>query len=91
MKQAIKTIGAGGQIYLGKEFAGQHVVVTEERKGVWVIKTADIIPHDEAWVHLPENKVKLDESLTWATNNPAKATSTEEMEKMFEQALSSKP
>jgi hypothetical protein len=90
MKHAIKTIGAGGQIYLGKEFAGQHVVVTEERKGVWVIKTADVIPHDEAWVHTPENKAKLDRALEWVSRNPSKVTTAEEAEELFQKALEGK-
>jgi hypothetical protein len=90
MKQEVKTIGAGGQIYLGKEYAGQHVVVTQERKGVWVIKTADVIPHDEAWVRTPENQAKLDEAITWAKEHPAKTTSPEDIEKLLEKALSLK-
>jgi hypothetical protein len=90
MKQEVKTIGTGGQLYLGEEFAGQHVLITEERKGVWTIKTAAVIPHDEAWVHTPENKAKLDEALAWVKENPAKATSVEEMEELFEKALAQK-
>lgn len=90
MKPEVKTLGEGGQLYLGEEFAGQHVVITQERKGVWTIKTADVVPHDEAWIHTPENKAKLDEALAWAKENPAKATSPEDMEKLFEKALSLK-
>jgi CTP synthase (UTP-ammonia lyase) len=63
MKQEVKTLGEGGQLYLGEEFAGQHIVITQERKGVWIVKTAKVIPHDEAWIHTPENKAKLDEAL----------------------------
>jgi hypothetical protein len=90
MKQEVKTLGEGGQLYLGEEFTGQHVIITQERKGVWTIKTADVVPHDEAWIHTPENKAKLDEALAWAKENPAKVTSPEEMEKLFETALSRK-
>jgi hypothetical protein len=90
MKQEVKTLGEGGQLYLGEEFAGQHVVITQERKGVWTIKTAEVVPHDEAWLHTPENKAKLDEALAWAKENPAKLSSLEDIEKLFEEALSLK-
>ncbi|MGL4611668.1 MAG: hypothetical protein ACRCYY_18650 [Trueperaceae bacterium] len=90
MKQEVKTLGEQGQISLGEEFAGQHVLITQERKGVWTIKTAEVIPHDEAWIHTPENKAKLDEALAWAKENPATATLREEMEKLFAKALAQK-
>ena len=90
MKQDVKTIGKGGQIYLGKAFAGQHVLVTQKSEGVWVIKTADVIPHDEQWIHTPENKPKLDAALAWLKENSAQAaqaTSDDDMEALFEKAL----
>jgi hypothetical protein len=87
MKQEIKTIGSSGQLYLGKQYAGQHVVVTEERQGVWLIKTAEVIPHDEKWLHSPENEVKLASALEWAQTTPAAAATTAEMESLFKKAL----
>ena len=90
MKQEIKTVGTGGQIYLGKEYAGQPVIVTQERKGVWVIKTAEVIPHDEAWAHTPENKQKLDRALAWVSENSSKATTANEVETLFTKALEGK-
>lgn len=59
----IKTIGASGQISLGKEFAGRTVTVEEVERGVWVIKTAQVIPDDEMWLHSPEAKASLDRAL----------------------------
>jgi hypothetical protein len=90
MKQEVKTLGEGGQLYLGEEFAGQHVVITQERKGVWTVKTAEVIPHDEAWIHTPENKAKLDRALDWVSKNPSKQTTSEEAEELFKKALESK-
>jgi putative transposon-encoded protein len=87
MKSQVKTIGAGGQIYLGKEFAGQHVLVTQIDKGVWSIKTADVIPHDEKWMHTPENIAKIDEGLKRLEMTPARATTPEEMEALFAKAF----
>ena len=47
----VKSIGASGQISLGKEFAGRQVLVDSPAKGVWIIRTAAIIPDNEAWLH----------------------------------------
>ena len=41
---SIKTIGASGQISLGKEYAGRTVVVDNPEEGVWVIRTAQVNP-----------------------------------------------
>jgi hypothetical protein len=87
MKSQVKTIGAGGQIYLGKEYAGQHVLVTQIDKGVWRIKTADVIPHDERWMHTPENIAKIDAGLKELENTPTRVTTDEEMEALFAKAF----
>jgi len=42
--QVIKSIGASGQISLGKEHAGRQVLVEMPELGVWVIRTATVIP-----------------------------------------------
>jgi hypothetical protein len=36
----IKTIGASGQISLGKQYAGRTVTVEQVEDGVWLIKSA---------------------------------------------------
>lgn len=46
----VKSIGASGQISLGKEFAGRQVLVESPAKGVWIIRTATITPDHEHWV-----------------------------------------
>jgi len=45
----IKTIGSSGQITLGKEYAGRHVVVDQIEPGVWMIKLGQFIPDNECW------------------------------------------
>jgi hypothetical protein len=45
----VKSIGASGQISLGKEFAGRQVLVESPAKGVWIIRTATITPDHEPW------------------------------------------
>jgi hypothetical protein len=87
MKSQVKTIGAGGQIYLGKEFAGQHVLVTQTETGVWQIKTADVIPHNERFWHQPEVEKRMEAALAESAGRTARATTDEEMEELFTRAL----
>lgn len=67
----VKTIGINGQISLGKQYAGQQVLIEEQDTGVWLIRTADVIPHNERWLHEPEHKAKLAVAMSWATENKA--------------------
>lgn len=41
---SVKIIGANGQISLGKQFAGRQVLVEEREPGVWLVRTATVIP-----------------------------------------------
>ena len=46
IKTSVKVIGSNGQISLGKEFAGRQVLVEEREAGVWMIRTAVVIPEN---------------------------------------------
>ena len=70
MPVEIKTIGASGQISLGKQYAGRTVTVDQVTEGVWTIKTAQVIPDDELWLHSPEARGSLDRALNWSASNP---------------------
>ena len=72
--QVVKSIGSSGQISLGKEFAGRKVLVENPEPGVWVIRTATIVPDNEKWIHTPSNKKALAEALEWAQKTPPKAS-----------------
>ena len=79
---AIKTIGSSGQIALGKEYAGRHVLVDETEPGVWVIKLGRFIPENEQWLHEPEARARLDKAIRWAEGNPqASATDLDDLER----------
>ncbi len=67
---SIKTIGASGQIALGKEYAGRHVVVEELEAGVWVVKLGDFVPDNERWLHTARVSEALDEAVAWAGAAP---------------------
>ena len=59
MQVEIKTIGASGQISLGKQYAGRTVTVEKVEEGVWTIKTAQVIPDNERWLLDPEARARL--------------------------------
>jgi hypothetical protein len=75
----IKTIGENGQISLGKEFAGEKVLIDNIEPGVWLVKIGQFIPNNEQWLHQKDNSTKLDEALTWAANNQPLATNLTEL------------
>ncbi len=78
---SIKTIGASGQIALGKEYAGRHVVVEELEAGVWVVKLGDFVPDNERWLHTARVSEELDEAVAWAEGNPAAPSDLDKLSK----------
>ena len=80
----IKTVGRSGQISLGKEYAGKHVLVDELEPGVWIIKVGEFIPQSERWLLEPETRDALDRAITWAETNPPRDTDLEEIAEKIE-------
>ena len=50
------------------------MLVETPEPGVWVIRTATVIPDNEKWMHKPTVKKDLAAALAWAQKMPAKAT-----------------
>jgi hypothetical protein len=73
----VKVIGANGQISLGKKFAGRQVLVEEKETGVWLIRTATVIPDNERWLHEAQAASDLAQALEWSKKKPASDTQTE--------------
>jgi len=65
-RSSIKMIGANGQISLGKQFAGRQVLVEEQEPGVWLVRTATVVPDNERWLHEPQAAADLTRALDWA-------------------------
>lgn len=70
-KTSVKVVGSSGQISLGKEYAGRQVLVEEREPGVWLIRTARIIPENELWLHTSEAQGDLRDAIAWAETHPA--------------------
>ena len=81
---AVKTIGASGQLYLSREFAGRNVVIDQPEPGVWVIRMATVIPDHELWLHQPAERRKLEEAMAWAAMHPAQDTPAEMLDQLRE-------
>jgi len=71
---SVKVIGANGQISLGKQFAGRQVLVEEQEPGVWLVRTATVIPDNERWLHEPQPAADLVQALVWAKANTPRDT-----------------
>jgi hypothetical protein len=65
----VKVIGSNGQISLGKQFAGRQVLVEEYEPGVWLIRTATVVPDNERWLQQPDAANDLKKALAWAKAN----------------------
>ncbi len=68
---SVKMIGSNGQISLGKQFAGRQVLVEEREPGVWLIRTATVIPDNERWLQDKKAADDLGKALAWAKANAA--------------------
>ena len=70
-------IDSNGQISLGKQFTGRQVLVEEREPGVWMVRTATVIPDNERWLHEPQTALDLRTTITWAVSNPATDNNTD--------------
>lgn len=73
----VKVVGANGQISLGKQFAGRQVLVEEQETGVWLIRTATVIPDNERWLHEAHAAADLSRAMTWSKQHPATDSETD--------------
>jgi putative transposon-encoded protein len=76
-KQAVKVVGASGQISIGKRYAGKTVVMEQVEEGVWLLKIAKVIPESELWMHTEPEKTRIDKAISWAKGNPPEETDLE--------------
>jgi len=74
----VKVVGLNGQISLGKQYAGRQVLVEEREPGVWLVRTATVIPDNERWLHEPRAASDLQSALSWAAAHPASDADSEE-------------
>jgi hypothetical protein len=73
----VKVIGTNGQISLGKQYAGRQVLVEEQEAGVWLIRTATVIPDNERWLHEAQASSDLARAVAWSTQHAAADAQTD--------------
>jgi hypothetical protein len=83
----VKVIGSNGQISLGKKFAGRQVIVEEREPGVWLVRTATVVPDDQSWFWEPEHLKKFKAAVAWAQANPPDDSTTEAILKRLHDSL----
>ena len=71
-KSSVKVVGSNGQISIGKEYAGRQVLVEEQAPGVWLVRTALVVPENELWLHQPKAREDLLRAMDWSQHNPPK-------------------
>lgn len=74
----VKVVGTNGQISLGKQYAGRQVLVEEHEPGVWLVRTATVVPDNERWLHAPQVAVDLQTAMAWSVANAASDADTED-------------
>ena len=84
---SVKVVGANGQISLGKQFAGRQVLVEEREPGVWMVRTATVIPDNERWLHEPQAAADLRSAISWATANPSNESNTDALLKKLSDGI----
>ena len=84
---SVKVVGANGQISLGKQFAGRQVLVEEHEPGVWMVRTATVMPDNERWLHEPQAAADLRSALSWAVSHPASGETTDTVMKRLSNGL----
>ena len=74
----VKLVGANGQISLGKQFAGRQVLVEEQEPGVWLVRTATVVPDNERWLHASQAAADLQTAMAWSVAHAASDADTED-------------
>jgi len=79
----LEVVCAHGEISLGEEFAGRQVLVEAREPGVWLVRTATVIPDNERWLHEPKAAKDLEQALAWAQTHEPDDSNTDELMAKF--------
>jgi hypothetical protein len=74
----VKVVGTNGQISLGKQYAGRQVLVEEYEPGVWLVRTATVVPDNERWLLAPQAAADLQTAMAWSVAHAASDADTED-------------
>lgn len=74
----VKVVGRNGQISLGKQYAGRQVLVEEREPGVWIVRTATLIPDNERWLLGSQAAADLESAMAWSLAHAASDAETDD-------------
>jgi hypothetical protein len=60
-------------------------MMAEVEPGVWIIKTAELFPRSELWLHEPATAASIDRGLRWIAEDPPAATDLEDLRRRIEE------
>jgi hypothetical protein len=81
MSAQVKIVGKSGQISLGKEYAGQQVLIEEIDPGEWRIRAAVVIPLGQAWVHTEAMQARLSKAIERVQSTAPRETDLRKLRK----------
>ena len=77
----VKVVGKSGQISLGKQFAGQQMLIEEVEPGEWRIRAAVVVPRGQVWLHTEAMQTRLAKSLDRVQTTAPKETDLAKLKK----------
>ena len=70
-------ISAIAGVFLARqEFAGRQVLVEEQEPGVWLVRTATVVPDNERWLHEGQAASDLQQAMAWSASHTAQDDDT---------------
>lgn len=60
------------------------MLVEEREPGVWIVRTATVIPDNERWLHDPKAAADLQAAMLWSAAHATSDTDTEDTLKRLE-------
>lgn len=69
-KIELKIVNSGGQICIGKNWAGQQIQIEKKNDNTLIITRGRFIPEGERWLYRDSNLKKLMKAVEWSENNP---------------------
>lgn len=70
----LKSVGASGQISIGKKYAGRFFELNTQSDGAIILRPMRVVPESEAHLHQEPMKGRLKKAEVWLVETPARQT-----------------
>lgn len=75
----LKSVGASGQISIGKKYAGRFFELNTQSDGAIILRPMRVVPESEAPLHQEPMKGKLKKAEVWLVETPARQTDVKKL------------